>query len=96
MPITQVWNAPVELGGSNVTVKERHVCQQQEKVEIVAMDMDTAKELNEMRYHEFDLLEDGAVTGVTRHSLFSNICLGRCQSVCLTNKFKPFTDQNVG
>jgi hypothetical protein len=27
------------------------------------MDIDTAEGLNEMRYHEFDLLEDGTVTG---------------------------------
>ncbi|WP_458189779.1 hypothetical protein [Haladaptatus sp. NG-WS-4] len=37
--------------------------QQQEKVKIVAMDMATADGLNEMRYHEFDLLEDGTVMG---------------------------------
>ncbi|MCO8256771.1 hypothetical protein NKF26_23395 [Haladaptatus sp. AB618] len=61
--ITRVWDALVDLGGSDVTVKERRVSQQQEKIKIVAMDMDTVEGLNEMRYHEFDLLEDGAVTG---------------------------------
>ncbi|RBI59794.1 hypothetical protein DMJ13_22060 [halophilic archaeon] len=61
--ITRVWNALVELGGSDVTVKERRVSQKQETVEIVAMDMATAEALNEMRYHEFDLLENGTVTG---------------------------------
>ncbi|EFW92355.1 hypothetical protein ZOD2009_09870 [Haladaptatus paucihalophilus DX253] len=61
--ITRVWNALVELGGSDITVKERCVSQKQEKVKIVAMDIDTAEGLNEMRYHEFDLLEDGTVTG---------------------------------
>ena len=61
--ITRVWDALVELGGSDVTVKERSVSQQQKKVKIGAMDMATAVGLNEMRYHEFDLLEDGAVTG---------------------------------
>ncbi|WP_227379912.1 hypothetical protein [Haladaptatus halobius] len=61
--ITRVWEKLVELGGSDVTEKERRVSQKQENVEIVAMDIDTAEGLNEMRYHEFDLLEDGAVTG---------------------------------
>lgn len=61
--ITRVWDALVELGGSDVTVKERRVSQQQEKVEIVAIDMATADGLNEMRYHEFDLLEEGGITG---------------------------------
>ena len=61
--ITRVWDALVELGGSDVTVKERRVSQQQKKIKIVAMDMATVEGLNEMRYHEFDLLEDGAVTG---------------------------------
>lgn len=56
-------DALAELDGSDVTVKERRVSQQQKKAEIVAMDMGTAEKLNEMRYHEFDLLEDGAVTG---------------------------------
>jgi hypothetical protein len=61
--VTRVWDALVDLGGSDVTVKERRVSQQQKKVKIMAMDMATADGLNEMRYHEFDLLENGAVTG---------------------------------
>ncbi|GAA0242845.1 hypothetical protein ACFFQF_22915 [Haladaptatus pallidirubidus] len=58
-----MWDALVELGGSDITVKERRVSQKQEKVEIVAMDMDTAKGLTEMRYHKFDLFEGSVVMG---------------------------------
>ncbi|WP_139328897.1 hypothetical protein [Haladaptatus litoreus] len=78
--ITRVWDALVELGGSDVVKKERRVSQKQEKVKIVAMDMATADGLNEMRYHEFDLLEDGTVTGVTQHS--RDDLLNRAAFVC--------------
>ncbi|WP_245800163.1 hypothetical protein [Haladaptatus litoreus] len=59
--LTRVWDALVELGGSDVTIKERRVSQQQEKIKIVAMDVTTANGLNEMRYHEclHLLVEDG-------------------------------------
>lgn len=62
--VKRVWTKLQELGGADVRVKTRQVGRTQSKIEILAMEKETAEGLLEKRYLELDLLDgDAAATG---------------------------------